>query len=509
MAKIAPYDDSEPTTVFEEGDEMETYSSQGISRRKSRKGDIDDDRTIWARIAYNSKFEMTTMFVIVCNAFWIGIDTEWNHGSLKVDGKLPLEPFSIVVENIFCVYFTFEVVVRFFAFTDKKKCIFDAWFVFDSILVACMILETWIMVIIEAIVGGELESVGPLAALRLLRLLRLARMGRLLRSVPELAKLVKGIVKATRSVVFIIIFLVLVMYVFAIIMTGTLSDREKFPLTPYCSKEAAAGMNESDGCLADHEFGDLGQDLFSSMGDSVMSLFTRGVLGDNLAETVQAILDQSLMLMWAFFIFLIITFATLLNMLIGVICGVISQAAEEEEELEAAGALKETIEDAFDELDCDENGLVTSQEWRQMSKNQAVRDAFSNIGVEEERMDERLDQMHDMIFMDEDPDCEEFVDEDQGKTQEPQGLTLIELIDKLGDIRPDQNASALDLELMQATVKKDQALFVQKLKKMQGGIRKFIRTQAEQQAADAEKKAKKEAADAEKYPNGVLPDLPM
>merc|ERR1711957_711703 len=332
-------------------------------------------------------------------------------------------------------------------------------------------------------------------------------MGRLLRAVPELAKLVKGIVKAARSVFFILIFLILVMYVFAIIFTGSLSDREQYPLTPYCSQEVAEGLNESEGCLADHEFGELGQDLCASMGDTFMTLFTRGVLGDNLAETVQAILDQSVMLMWAFFVFLIITFATLLNMLIGVICGVISASADEEEEQAAANSLKLTIEEAFAEIDNDHNGLVTSQEWHKIKENESVRDAFRNIGVEEERTEERLEQMHDMLFMDEDPDNEEFPDEDLQKNEtSQQGYTVDELIEKVSAIRPDQNASALDLELMQAQIKKDQKLFAAKLKRMEAGVRKYIRLQAEEQAADA---AKRQAlADEDRNAMGMLPDLP-
>lgn len=501
MAKIAPMDDSEePAAVFEAG---EVPLSPSALRKQSSRVNIND--TIFARIAYNPYFEMTTMGVIVCNAIWIGVDTNLNHESLKEDGKLPLEPVSIVVENIFCVYFTFEVFVRFFAYEVKRKCISDAWFVFDSILVACMIFETWIMVIVAAIVGGELQAIGPLAVLRLLRLLRLARMGRLLRAVPELAKLVKGIVKAARSVFFILLFLVLVMYVFSIIFTGSFSDREQYPLTPYCSNEIAQGLNESEGCLGDTEFGELGQDLCASMGDTFMTLFTRGVLGDNLDETVQAILDQSVMLMWVFLIFLIITFATLLNMLIGVICNVISEAASDEEEQEAANSLRDTIEEAFAQIDSDHNGLLSSQEWQQIKDDEKVREAFRNIGVEEERMEERLEQMHDMLFMDEDPDDEEFPDEDLQKSDSAQGYTVEELIAKVSTIRPDQNASALDLELMQAQIKKDQKLFAAKLKRMEAGVKKYIRLQAEEQAADA---AKRQALAEEDRNAMALTDLP-
>lgn len=464
--------------------------------RSSRSRNAGSDVSVWAKIAFNPYFENTTMGVIVFNALWIGIDTEWNHSNLKKsDGKSPLAPASTVVENFFCVYFTAEVIIRFLAFQRKKDCFFDAWFVFDSVLVFFMILETWIMVLVELVIGGSGGDVGPFAALRLLRLLRLARIGRLMKFVPELGKLVKGMIKAARSVFFILMFLVLVIYVFAIIFTGAMSDRTDYPRTPYCSQEA----EESEDCLADGEFGELGQDLFGTIGDSFMSLFTRGVLGDNLVETVDAILEQSLILHWLFFVFLIITFATLLNMLIGVVCEVIAEAAAEEEENDTVNSLTETIQDAFEQIDTNDDGLVTQEEWNHIKQNSRVRSSLSMIGVEKDRMEERLQQMAEMLFISEEPDGEDYKDVSvTGSTlqtlQKSQsnlsrnarksvattgsgsraGLYVNELIDKVVTIRPDQDASALDVELMKAQAAKDQKNFKAKLTRIEAAAKKVF-----------------------------------
>ena len=43
-----------------------------------------------------------------------------------------------MVENLFCVYFTVELAIRFAAFRYKRNCMKDSWFVFDSVLVALM-----------------------------------------------------------------------------------------------------------------------------------------------------------------------------------------------------------------------------------------------------------------------------------------------------------------------------------------------------------------------------------
>lgn len=390
-------------------------------------------------------------------------------------------------------------------------CLRDAWFVFDSLLVFCMVIETWVLPLIFLIASGDGggSALAALSPFRLLRLLRLTRMARLMRFVPELLTLVKGMIRAATSVGFIFIFLILVMYVFAILFTAQLEDREEYPLTPYCDDE---GDNPSDGCLQKGEFGETAPDMFATMGDSFLSLFTRGVLADNLDETVQEIVNSSLFLMWMFMIFLIITFATLLNMLIGVLCEVITEAASEEKAAETISCLKGTIQEAFADIDKNGDGLICEGEWDKINENERVRQSLLSMGIEQERMPERLLQMKEMLFAEE--DTADIIKEDSNVAQKDlenpnenghvqkhsenpnenghlqlencdaherkeaglreAGLTVQELIDKVVDIRPDQNASALDLELLKAQVTKDQARFRQRLKNIETGLKKIL-----------------------------------
>jgi len=507
--------------------------------------------SIYTRISQHRFFENTTMAVIVLNALWIGVDTEWNHSSLKgftwtsegvgwaynvtgfepspsvdddviyqhrthirdledeyntlkkaedlgyleQDGPLPLEPYSILIENAFCLYFFVELTLRFLSYFEKWMCLKDAWFVFDSVLVFCMVIETWLLPLIFVIISGDGggSALAALSPFRLLRLLRLTRMARLMRFVPELLTLVKGMIRAATSVGFIFVFLILVMYVFAILFTAQLEDRQEYPLTPYCDDE---GENKSDGCLLKGEFGETAPDMFATMGDSFLSLFTRGVLADNLDETVQEILYSSTFLMWMFMIFLIITFATLLNMLIGVLCEVITEAASEEKAAETVSCLKGTIQEAFNEIDENSDGLICADEWEHIKDNTRVRQSLLSMGIEQERMEERLEQMKEMLFaegeeQDVDPNKEKEADaRKQGsiplqrknsmmsskslQERQDEGLSVQELIDKVVDIRPDQNASALDLELLKAQVTKDQIRFRQRLKNIENGLKKIL-----------------------------------
>lgn len=495
-------------------------STKDLQKMKSR--EQMGAQNIFATIVWNPLFENTTMGVIVLNAIWIGVDTEWNHDNLIKDDKKPLEPYSTVVENLFCTYFTVELTIRFLSYRRKRHCLTDGWFVFDGTLVVCMVLETWIMPLVGLIAGGDsnsgLKALGPM---RLLRLLRLARMGKIMRFFPEMLKLVKGMIMAFRSVFWILLFLIIIIYVTSIIFTGALSTD---PAPPDCTEEQLEAWGEDyEGpynCFPNGAFSDafdtdmelwvevdpikrrawMSKTLFATMGDSFMSLTTRGVLGDNLAETFDVILEEwifygeirGLILVWVFIIFLLITFATLLNMLIGVVCDIISDAAKEEEDAQTVNMLKYVIEDAFAQIDCNEDGLVCKEEWGEIKNNPMVRKSLESIGIEEDRMEERLGQMGEMIFTEKPYEAftsemsQEQLMKSPSRTnsgfgsrstrseRETTGLSVTQLIERVIEIRPDQSASSLDMELLRSQVLKDQKAFKKKLKKIEEGVKKAL-----------------------------------
>merc|ERR1712224_493557 len=129
--------------------------------------------------------------------------------------------FFQFMEHLFCVYFTGEWIIRFMAFKIKRNGLRDGWFVFDSLLVFMMVMETWVLLIISSLSGGGNASPlgGNTSILRLFRLLSLSRLMRMLRSLPELMILIKGMITAMKSVMYVMGLLVLITYVFAIAFT--------------------------------------------------------------------------------------------------------------------------------------------------------------------------------------------------------------------------------------------------------------------------------------------------
>jgi len=179
---------------------------------------------IFQWLAQHRYFEAATLCVIAFNALWISIDTDHNSSEMLIGAQ----PVFQIAEHSFCAYFSFEWFVRFCAFKKKRNGLRDGWFVFDSLLVLMMVLETWVMNVFllasGAGSGGGLGNASILRLARLLRLSRMARMARLLRAMPELMILIKGMVSAMRSVFFTMMLLAMLTYIFGIMFTQMMVD---------------------------------------------------------------------------------------------------------------------------------------------------------------------------------------------------------------------------------------------------------------------------------------------
>lgn len=255
------------------------------------------------RVARDARFEHLTLGIIMFNALWIAVDIDANDEEVLHQAH----PVFIIAENLFCLFFTVEISIRFAAFANKPDCLRDGWFVFDLLMVTLMIFETWLMTIILVIVGGDsgsgLGNASILRLMRLLRLSRMARMARLLRAMPELLILVKGMVAAVRSVFFTLVLLLLLVYVFAILYRQLTRDDN------------------------------VGKERFPNLAIAATTLVMDGMFFDNPRDLAEALLDDKNYLgLFAFYLFVLLATLTVMNMLIGVLCEVVSAVATTEHE---------------------------------------------------------------------------------------------------------------------------------------------------------------------------------
>jgi len=269
-------------------------------------------------IARHHMFEAITLAVIAGNAIWIAIDIDWNTADILSEAQ----PVFIVAENVFAVFFSFELGIRFGAFQSKRNCLRDAWFVFDALMVAVMGFETWIVALILASVGGgKVLGLGNATLVRMLRLLRVsrvARMARLLRCMPEIIILIKGMVAAMRSVFFTLVLLVALLYIFGILF-----------------KQLSIGTNTGD-------------TYFSTVPRSMNQLIVHGIFFDDFGNLVGSIVDEdqtatAVFLLFFFYLFVLLATLTVMNTLIGVLCEVVSAVAETEHEELAISYVKDNL----------------------------------------------------------------------------------------------------------------------------------------------------------------------
>ncbi|CAJ1422268.1 unnamed protein product, partial [Effrenium voratum] len=309
---------------------------------------------LFQKIARHPWFENITMFIIGIYAMWMAVDTDLN----RAEVILQADAVFFVAEQIFCLYFFVELVIRFLAFKAKRNCLRDAWFVFDFLLVITMVLETWVMTAVLLVTGagtssGLLSNASILRLARLMRLSRLFRMARLLRMVPELLILVKAIAAAMRSVGFTLLLLVIVLYVFGIGFTQLLR-----------------------GSL-------VGSDTFPGVFLSMQSLFLHGTLLDSISDLVADFITQEQYLALALlYAFLILSAITIANMLIGVICEVITAVAAAEKEAIQITWVKETLNRVMGCTDENFDGKLQKSEFFMIAQDKDAVRALKELGVD-------------------------------------------------------------------------------------------------------------------------------
>eukprot|EP00931_Biecheleriopsis_adriatica_P016514 TRINITY_DN1213_c1_g1_i2.p1 TRINITY_DN1213_c1_g1~~TRINITY_DN1213_c1_g1_i2.p1 ORF type:complete len:546 (+),score=104.02 TRINITY_DN1213_c1_g1_i2:155-1792(+) len=326
------------------------YSSEGIFQHLAR--------AHW--------FQKSALLVIVANTLWIAVDTDMNKAEILCDAA----PVFQIVNNFFCSAFVIEIMVRFLAFEVKLNCLADAWFVFDACLVGLMVWETWIEVFLYKLFGMGLGGGGASSVLRIFRILRLtrvARLARLVRQMPELMILIKGMAIAARSVLATLTLLLVIIYIFAVVLTQQLS-----------------GTGAADGC-------------FENVPTAINCLLLNGVFTEE-REFIAQMLDVH----WTFYVitifYLLLASLTVLNMLIGVLCEVVAVTARVEQEELMMQDLKAKIVELMPSIGEGNKFAVSKQSFEYLLDQPEAVDALRSVDVDLMA----LVDFQDFIFRDED-----------------------------------------------------------------------------------------------------------
>jgi len=270
--------------------------------------------------------------------------------------------------------FLFEWLARHGAFRRKLDGLKDVWFCFDSFLVGLMVLETFVLPYVfpapeekvkatsyNSTLAGDPSggaNLAQLSMLRMLRLLRLTRMVRLMRSVPELVTLLRSMTIALRSVLSTLTLLVIFMYIFAIIFKSQLK------VDP-TDKNYSYMINK-----------------FGRVPDAMWTLLLAGTFLDDITPVANRLLESSAILTVLFVLFVLLSSFTILNMLVGLLCDVVSAVAAAEKEKVMVSCITSKLLGVLDSIDTDGNGTISKAEFTEIMQIPEAVQALTELGVD-------------------------------------------------------------------------------------------------------------------------------
>jgi len=169
---------------------------------------------------------------------------------------------------------------------------------------------------------------------------------------PELMVLIKGMVTAMKSVFYVLCLTLMIAYILAIAICQ-LSDGYDFQVT-----------------------------YFSTVPLGMYWLFISVAFFDNMGQFCEAVRRESTVCFMLVGAFVFLVSLTTLNMLIGVLCEVVSSVAQAEGEERRMGTIVDTIQFVMQEIDTDVNGKISYAEFCQILESQEALKSLQSLGID-------------------------------------------------------------------------------------------------------------------------------
>jgi len=283
-----------------------------------------------------------------------------------------------------------------------------------------------------------------------LRLMRLTRLARLMRSFPALVILIRGMVQATRSVLTTLVLLVLLLVVFAVIFTSQLKTAH----CDWCETDDWAGLC-TDEMLADPTMAATNplEEQFGSMARSMFTLFFSATLLDEMMAISYPLWEcpASKHLIWVFLLFVVVSSFTVLNMLIGVLCDVVSTVEKQERETMVVNTARERLVGVFKQIDKDGSQNISRDEFEKMGRYEECQEAFRQLQIEPKHLLALADSLFEEDGDEGVPDASHGQDmfnsyvAGASRQQKNKNLSFEEFLDVVCHMRPGTAATVLDI----------------------------------------------------------------
>lgn len=304
----------------------------------------------------SSCFDVGVGLVIILNAISIGLETEYMASRWTNETPVAFE----IVNGIFCAIFSLEIALRLYvhrlSYFNPESDDFS-WKLFDFFVVVTQLAES-----IYSFDTGK--SVRAMRVIRLLRTFRIIRTARLLRLFRELRVLIVSITGAMRPFVWIIVLIVGITYTFAVFITQLVTD--------YKVRYRGAVENEER----------VLEDLYGSLGRSMLILYqmaTKGLPWGKGSEPLRVHIAHWLAIVFAAYM----TF--LLCGLMNVVTGAFIRTAAGIADDDKKNLLRRQMESMFQEVDEDQSGTITVEEFNNVLGKKQFQDYLKEIDLNPEQ----------------------------------------------------------------------------------------------------------------------------
>lgn len=189
-----------PSSQGAYGEELKAAGSniiyQDMATKKARI-DIPDELATRAvyKLSHHILFRSGVNIIIMVNAIQMGFAADW-----KGD---PWDQVWLVFDHIFTAVFAVEMVIQLIAL--RMYYFKDPWNHLDFTIANIAIIDTWILPLVQ-------DQKSSLGAFKVFRLLRLLRMLKVMHMIPELMTVVEGLMSSIKSMFWIFMLLVIVLY---------------------------------------------------------------------------------------------------------------------------------------------------------------------------------------------------------------------------------------------------------------------------------------------------------
>lgn len=307
----------------------------------------------WAvRISTSDVFNRAIVSVICANAFTI---------YALMDRTGEVRPWLQMAESFFLFFYSFELTVRFFSFARASWCLKDFWFKYDLVLVLMMWAEfgatrLGLLSEIETLPGVG-EVVRPC-----LSAYRMARFVRVLRAMPSVVTIGLGIFAAVRSVMSTFYILGFELFCVAVVF------RARFGGPPYDgpaeTEEEFFERTQNEGLIY----------KFRTVNEAFFACTFAGVFTDNITVVMGELSRKSIPMMMMFFVHVMLTNLTLLNILVGVVCAVIQEATDAQKDSAQMKRMKEIMLKNLENVDENNNNMLGPSEFAKLIEIPEVAD---------------------------------------------------------------------------------------------------------------------------------------